>query len=89
MEIDVDAAARSGAGEDEEAGGGDGDVDQGELGLAGKDEEVGVLDAREGAAKGEVAEERDPRGPRHGGGVVTRSIRALRLAGSVSRRELR
>ena len=43
-----------------------GDVDQRELGLAGGDEEVGVLDAEQRHAdEGEVAEQRDPGGPGH------------------------
>ena len=70
VEVGVEGGAEDGGGP-EEAGGGDGDADEGEVGLAGGDEEVGVLDAEEGDAdEDEVAEQREPRGAGEPGELV-------------------
>ena len=59
-----------------------------QLGLAGGDEEVGVLDAQQGDAdEGEIAEEGDPGGPRHGGDLVDALDLGLSVGGHGNVRE--
>ena len=70
VEVGVEGGAEDGGGP-EEAGGGDVDADEGEAGLAGGDEEVGVLDAEKGDAdEDEVAEQGEPGGAGEPGELV-------------------
>jgi hypothetical protein len=71
MEVDVEGGGERGREDEEEEEGGYGDADEGQLGLARRVEEIGILHGeKRDADVGEEAEEREPGGTSDRGELV-------------------